>query len=433
MRRRSRVNTLFSLEVLPAKEGDCLLLHWSEDKTVALIDGGPAKTYEDVLRPRLMELHRNLGGGTLNLAFALVSHVDNDHIVGIRKLFAELRGISSSGMPRDQRPVRVERLWHNSFADVLGTQIFGALATVLAAASPAASDADVEAALTELGDIPRDDALEIAAVLAGHAQGRTLRDDHAFLHAAQEIQRLNAGLTRVGGANVAGTVPWIVRVEPFAAQRIDDLTVRIVGPAVAELKQLKIDFDKFLVEKGLAVPAALAAALKQDSSPTNLSSIVCLVEHEGKSMLLTGDALGSKVLEGLSEANLLPGGTLHVDVLKVPHHGSARNATPAFFETVSADTYVFSANGRHENPDRETLEWLVGSRAKSDPFKLVFTYPISEIDVTRKIERQTKGKAWDDAKDAIGPFLDTCRTTGHAFTFTEGATVIDVGETAMVW
>ncbi len=427
------MSALFSLEVLPAKEGDCLLLHWGEDKSVALIDGGPAKTYEDVLRPRLMALRRNLGGGTLNLAFVMVSHVDNDHIVGVRKLFAELRGASSSGVPRDQRPIHVERLWHNSFTDVLGTEIFGALGTVLASASPAASNADVEAAVSELGAVTRDDALEISAVLAGHAEGRTLRDDHAFLHAAQEIQRLNAGLTRVGGANAVGSVPWILRVTPATAHAIDDLTVRIVGPAEAELRQLKIDYDKFLVEKGLAVPAALAAALTQDGSPTNLSSIACLVEHGGKRILLTGDALGSKILEGLEEANLLPGGTMHVDVLKVPHHGSARNATPAFFKTVSAETYVFSANGRHENPDRKTLEWLVDSRAESDPYRLVFTYAVAAIDAARRTERQAKGKPWDDAEDAIGPFLDACRIAGHAFTVTEGAAVIDLGETAMDW
>lgn len=427
------MSELFSLEVLPAKEGDCLLLHWGKDKTVALIDGGPAKTYEDVLHPRLMALRQNLGGGTLNLAFVMVSHVDNDHIVGVRKLFADLRSATSSGVPRDQRPIHVERLWHNSFADVLGTEIFGTLGTVLAAASPAASSADVEAAVSELGAMARDDALEIAGVLAGHAEGRTLRDDHAFLHAAQEIQRLNAGLTRVGGANATGTVPWILRVEPTTAHVIDDLRVTIVGPAAAELRQLKVDYDKFLVEKRLAVPAALAAALQQDSSPTNLSSIACLVEYGGKRMLLTGDALGSKVLEGLEEANLLPGGTMQVDVLKVPHHGSARNATPAFFEALSAETYVFSANGRHENPDRETLEWLVNSRAKSDPYRLVFTYPVAAIDAARRTERQAKGKPWDDAQDAIGPFLDACRMAGHAFTLTEGATVIDLGETAMDW
>jgi hypothetical protein len=52
-------------------------------------------------------------------------------------------------------------------------------------------------------------------------------------------------------------------------------------------------------------------------------------------------------------------GVFHVDVMKVPHHGSARNASRKFFTQVTADVYVFSANGKDGNPDAPTLAWLV--------------------------------------------------------------------------
>ena len=73
-----------------------------------------------------------------------------------------------------------------------------------------------------------------------------------------------------------------------------------------------------------------------DESVPNLSSIVVLAELGGKSMLLTGDARGDKILEGMELAGLLKkGGKRHVDLLKVPHHGSDNNMETIFFERVT--------------------------------------------------------------------------------------------------
>lgn len=59
-----------------------------------------------------------------------------------------------------------------------------------------------------------------------------------------------------------------------------------------------------------------------DSSITNLSGIMFIVESEGKRMLFTGSCLGSDIVESLSLRGLLDSeGKLHVDVLKVPYHG----------------------------------------------------------------------------------------------------------------
>ena len=54
-----------------------------------------------------------------------------------------------------------------------------------------------------------------------------------------------------------------------------------------------------------------------------------------------------------------PRGTLHVDLFKLPHHGSDRNVTKTFFKTVTADEYIVSANGKDGNPDYSTLSWLI--------------------------------------------------------------------------
>jgi hypothetical protein len=56
---------------------------------------------------------------------------------------------------------------------------------------------------------------------------------------------------------------------------------------------------------------------------------------------------------------------------------------PVFFERITADHYVFSGDGEHGNPERETFRVLRQVRQDND-FLIHLTYPIDEIDVERK-------------------------------------------------
>jgi hypothetical protein len=139
-------------------------------------------------------------------------------------------------------------------------------------------------------------------------------------------------------------------------------------------------------------------------------------------MLLTGDARGDRILKGLEMLGLLkPRGTMHVDVLKVPHHGSANNLETGFFKRLAADHYVFSGNGEHGNPEREALEMLFKARGNDD-YTIHLTYPIEEIDVAREadwneqqaIQKKKKKKNpkqkvrpnWSPAKNSLRAFFD---------------------------
>src|SRR4029077_17230237 len=53
-----------------------------------------------------------------------------------------------------------------------------------------------------------------------------------------------------------------------------------------------------------------------------------------------------------------------IDLLKMPHHGSIRNTTAAFLKFFIADHYVFSADGKYDNPDAPTIEALVKLHGK---------------------------------------------------------------------
>jgi beta-lactamase superfamily II metal-dependent hydrolase len=161
-----------------------------------------------------------------------------------------------------------------------------------------------------------------------------------------------------------------------------DLKLTVLGPSEQRVRKLHKEWEKNLKKDAAK---ALAAAF-DDESPFNLSSIVVLAEIGGKRLLLTGDARGDHILEGMTQAGLLTDGTCHVDLLKVPHHGSDRNVTTEFFRQVTADHYVISANGRDDNPSIPTLEMITQAR-EDDDFTLHLTNRSGKNDLGKHLDR----------------------------------------------
>ena len=145
-----------------------------------------------------------------------------------------------------------------------------------------------------------------------------------------------------------------------------------------------------LSEETLAEVASAGGS--RDTSVANLSSIVVLAEAAGKRILLTGDALDVDIVDGLASAGLLDNGTCHVDVLKLPHHGSDRNVSAEFFAAVTADHYVVSGDGRHGNPEMHTLELLEASRGASDQYQVHLTYRDGKEQLGERLDAFLDGK-----------------------------------------
>jgi len=57
---------------------------------------------------------------------------------------------------------------------------------------------------------------------------------------------------------------------------------------------------------------------------------------------------------------------LHVDVLKVQHHGSEHNIDEDFCQAITADHYIFCGNGAHENPNLDVLQLIIDTRLAND-------------------------------------------------------------------
>jgi len=407
----------FTLDVIRARKGDCLMVHYGTkaQPRLIMIDGGPSSVYKPLLRPRIEQLRaaRGLGDNdSLPVDVLMVSHVDDDHIKGVLDMTKELRTQKSNG---EARLIRVRTLWHNCFDDLLDT----APEELKAEASFGAAAVNGEIDVDEVTDF------EVAKVLASIPQGRTLRDDAAFLgdvNSWKVNEQFNGKLIQASEGS-----------SPIALD--GGLTCTVIGPMQAELADLQRDHDTWVAANKDKIDVSTTLAAFVDKSVTNLSSIVVLAEVSGKRMLLTGDARGDKILAGLEMSGLLTadhGSTMHVDVLKVPHHGSSNNMEALFFERVTADHYVFSGDGEHGNPERETVEMLFEARGVA-PFTACFTYPIDEIDVERKKDWEkeqakeiARGKAprpdWSTAINSLRSFFD-------AHPLAAGQTIVEIPAT----
>lgn len=140
------------------------------------------------------------------------------------------------------------------------------------------------------------------------------------------------------------------------------------------------------MKKGWAIPASTKAA-EIDKAVTNLASIVMLVEKNGRKLLLTGDALGSDVVEGAQVAGLLDGGPLAVDVLKIPHHGSIRNLDDAFLDIFPARHYVLSGDGKDGNAEPAAVKAILDAAGDRE-VTLHFTYSLDQMEARTDFDRK---------------------------------------------
>lgn len=321
--------------MVQAEFGDCLILETPDADGTAryiLIDGGPDTIYNDHLHSELNSISQN--GGNLDLV--VLSHVDADHIVGLLDLFSELL----------QNPfITIDKLWHNSFEKAFGGQ--GEVVPRLHGVVQEAGMQGVQIANAE----------EVS--IMSIKQGNNLR-----IRAMQLNIPINPDIA--GGLMKAFSKPYQLK--------IGGITLTVVGPTTRNLNALKKEWIKWLDKQEEAVATAdLETFAMADQSIPNLSSICLLAESEDKSILLTGDARGDHILQGLKFCKLLqPDGTFEVDVFKVPHHGSDRNVTLSFFRKIKAKTYVISANGKYGNPDYDTLKWIITTaKVQVRPIELV--------------------------------------------------------------
>ena len=335
---------MIKLHVIQAEFGDCFILESNQgkDKVTILIDGGPYQTFKKHLKPALQKLPL---GGKLDLV--ILSHIDNDHIIGLLDLFEEIKTHRQEGK---KEIIRVGKLWHNSFNDLLelDTEPKKFFKTVFLSQNLFAKKEQV-----------KKEKIIASIIMKGFQQG----SDLTLLARSLKIP-INPEFDKL-----------IVVKDTLKSINLKNIRLHILGPSEENLKKLRAKWKKWFKKKKVTHTTQLEIFQILDKSIPNLASIMFLAEIKNRKILFTGDGLGQDIIQILSKNNMMnKNGNFHVDILKVPHHGSDRNASLEFFNAVTADCYIISANGRDDNPSFDTLRWIVESgRNSKNSRKIVLT------------------------------------------------------------
>ena len=383
------------LTVFHSDKGDCTLLTGKDGKRI-LADGGMQTSFTATVAPELAKLRTGKGNKKLDLIY--VSHIDDDHIGGILQLMDDLaawkihdyqvaHGNKLHKAPKSPCPPDIGAIWHNGFHDVLQDNAgpiedqFAANALVLSGFSgPPDLSRAVEAHQNLAESVKQ--AVQLSRRIADGQLGIPLNAP-----AKGKLMMVRASRTplAIGGMKTFVIAPAKADLEKLREdwnawlQKSKAALAAIRTKAKADEGQLGTSADSLippltaqakaaasaLVDKLAPLDlthAAKAIGARTSVTPPNLASLMLFIQEGKKSLLYTGDGYGDDALAGLAHYKLLANGGLHVNVLKVPHHGSEYNMTYKFAKAVTADHYVFCGNGFSTNPELIVLQTLFDSR-----------------------------------------------------------------------
>jgi len=382
------------IQVFHVGDGDCLLLSCPQTDSAGhvvdrhiLVDGGRKTQFREYARDTIYQ-HEEID-------VVYVSHIDDDHISGVVALMEDVvtwrvhdrkkaQG-RSSRTPSFPRPPKIGEVWHNALFELVGDdlepQIPGAL-SAWAGVLTGSADAD-----------QRDLATSLDNLATGERSSMELSRRISPAQLDIKTNRPRNKLMKVGNARHRLVGPFMIEEIGPTEEALDDLREKwrtwLINnrDAVLKLQAKMIDDEDRLAASSITGSAPQIVASLGDGSITapNLASLMLLVKERssGKRILLTGDGSSEDVLSGLDFHNRLDGqGQIHVDVLKVQHHGATANVTEDFVARVTADDYIFCGNGAHHNPEVEVLSALALARLGTagaapvgplKPFKFWFT------------------------------------------------------------
>jgi hypothetical protein len=322
-----------SVELLPARNGDCIWIEYGRDDVHRiLIDGGPVDTFE----PIQTRLSKTPAG---DQAFELIvlSHVDADHIEGLIRLFAET-----------PLPFSVDEVWFNGWRQM--NQAHGLLGALQ-------------------GEF-------LSALLAERVARAWNSDSPPWLvprKGTLPIHRLDGGMKLTLLSPDPPKLDKMAKAWKRAIQKqgFPPGDLKAAWKALAKRK-------KFLPTKGLLGTAPnLDGLLKKqflrDDAAPNGSSIALLAEYEGKSILLLADAHPDLVAVSIKRLCQERGThRLAVDAVKVAHHGSQHNTSVPLLRLIESSRYLVSTNGdQFHHPDKECIARVLKF---GKPTRLYFNY-----------------------------------------------------------
>jgi hypothetical protein len=303
------VTSTFTVEMLPARNGDALWISYGDDKHLLVDCGHLAK---DAAAARITDAGR--------VELFIVTHMDADHIGDAIPLLADPECAS-----------RIGDVWFNG-----RKQLNGFLS---------ARQADE---FTKLLD--RDD-----------RRFRWNGRDRVDVAPPPIVMRppVLPEFHLAGGMSLTVLSPTPVELRKLALNwravlqktEPDRRWLRRERPSWPDLREIDVD-------------SLARTRTPRDRSVTNASSIAVLAEFDGRAVLLAGDAHAGVLAAGiraLQKSRHRPGERLHLDAFKLAHHGSANATTRDLLDLIDCRNYLISTDGSggHYHPDRAAIARLI--------------------------------------------------------------------------
>jgi len=300
-----------------------LLLEYGDNARTRriLIDGGRAGTYPDIA-PTLNTLARENN----RLDLLVVTHVDQDHILGVLGLFND-----------GARPIGFDDVWFNGYDQLVDSEFesFG----------PIDGELLTSALLNQ--QIPWNRAFKGKAVELGRPF-EWFDDDSAIALLSPDRAQLSDLIeTWERECSREGLIPGRNPEEPPPR-----------------------GFEAF---GRIDIEALAGSRFEADTSKTNRTSIGFLFEYDDVRLMFTGDGDDHRLVDSVRPLAEAEGGRLRLDALKVSHHGSRKNLSKDLLDLIDCKRYLISTNGkRHGHPDPVAIARILkyGGPQK----ELVFNY-----------------------------------------------------------
>lgn len=321
---------MFKIKALPAYDGDCFIISFGEKENIKniIIDGGRRLI---VVGKLIEEINEIIDKGQ-RIDLMILTHIDNDHISGLLKLFEE---------PWINKEI-INEVWFNS-KGLIGQLLFE--------------------------DETEDESLRVS--VKGNSnisfrQGITFEERLKNLHLGCEKLIFAGYSEKIGDANIKVLSPNkddLLKLYTKWSEYITDIKPKDHNISAKSTSDYKLSISE-LLEK----------PYEEDDALVNSTSIAIEIDYKNKKILLLGDALPSVIVENLKEIYGEEVKKINYDLIKLSHHGSKRNINEDFVNIITSDKYLISTNGlTHGLPNKETLVKIVSNRKEKTT--VYFNYP----------------------------------------------------------
>ncbi len=324
------MSSLFRIIMLPAEEGDCLVIEYGDPGKVQriLVDTGTTDTCKAIVK-YLGDLPEN----QRRVELLILSHVDDDHIGGLMKLIkTNVPGLTFGD------------IWFNGWRHLPkpGVEKLG----------PVQGERLTEWLLQNKQPWnKRFNGGRIAVPNSGSLPSRSLEGG------------MNLTILSPGNKELSALRPkWEKLCRQAGLDPAKEPPAKPVTPPGFEVMGA-VDIDDLASEP-----------FRSDPSESNGSSIALLAEYDGRSLLLAGDAFSTVMQKNIDRLlNKKKDTLLKLDAMKLAHHGSKRNTSRALLEKLNCPRYLISTNGdTHQHPDAAAVARTI--KFSKAPAELMFNY-----------------------------------------------------------